>query len=253
MTRVAITGATGNVGRQALEALDDHDVTPMARNEPDDIDIVELDVADGERFHEVIEDHDVLLHLAANPSPEAEWEEVWEPNIQGAFNAYEAALANGLDRVVFASTNHVSHMYNAADPADPESLVEDPAIIRPDDPPRPDSYYGISKVAGEAFGSYYADRHGLEVINLRIGWLMSEDQLAEEAGADDPSRARFARAMWLSPRDCRDAIRSSIVEDVDESPITVNVVSRNAERYLSIAETQNTIGYRPRDDASEVL
>ena len=60
-------------------------------------------------------------------------------------------------------------MYNAVSPDEPESLVESPDVIDPDDPPRPDSYYGVSKVAGEAFGSYYADRHAIEVVNLHIG------------------------------------------------------------------------------------
>lgn len=47
--------------------------------------------------------------------------------------------------------------------------------VDPDDPPNSDSYYGISKVTGEAIGAYYANRHDLEVVNVRIGWLMDED------------------------------------------------------------------------------
>lgn len=252
MTRIAITGGTGDVGRQALEALEDFETTPMARSQADDLDVVELDVSDRDRFLDVLDGYDVLIHLAANPSPDAEWDGVIGPNVEGTYNAYHAAVENDLDRVVFASTNHVAHMYNVSDPADPESLRPEPRTVAPDDPPRPDSYYGVSKVAGEALGAYYADRHGLEVINLRIGWLMDDDDLREtQAAADD--RARFARAMYLSPRDCRNAIRKSVTAPIEESPVTLHVVSRNDDRYFSIVDTIARIGYRPRDCATETL
>ena len=252
MRRVAITGGTGQVGRQAHEALDDQETTPMARSEVDDLDVVELDVSDRERFREVLDGFDVLVHLAANPSPDADWDDVVDPNIEGAYNAYHAAVAHELDRVVFASSNHAIHMDNAADPSDPESLCERPRTVTPRDPPRADSFYGVSKVAGEALGTYFADRHDIEVISLRIGWLMDEDEL-RETQSESADRARFARAMYLSPRDCRDAVRRAVTSSIDDSPLTLHVVSRNDDRYFSITDTCARIGYRPRDNATEVL
>ncbi|MEM4780366.1 MAG: NAD(P)-dependent oxidoreductase [Halalkalicoccus sp.] len=250
--QVAITGADGNVGRQALEALSEHDVTALTHSESEDIDSVVVDVTDAERVEEVLAGHDAVVHLAANPSPDAGWEEVREVNVDGAYNVFEACVETDLDRIVFASSNHVSHMKNAADPAEPESMVEDPSVVDPDDPPRPDSYYGVSKVAGEALGSYYADRHGLEVVNLRIGWLLEGADLAETQEKDD-EHARFARAMWLSPRDCRDAIERATTAELPESPVTVNAISANDDRYLSVTHAIRGIGYRPRDNASEAL
>lgn len=253
MVRVAVTGAAGNVGRQALPALEDHEVTAFTHQERDDIDSTVLDVTDAEAFTDALADHDALVHLAANPSPDANWEDVRAVNVDGVYNAYEAAVANDVDRVVFASTNHVVQMYNIDDPERPETLTTgDVQTVDPDDPPRPDSYYGITKVAGEAFGSYYADRHGLEVLNLRIGWLMTADELRDTQDAPE-NEACFARAMWLSPRDCRDAVRSALTAPVSEACVTVNVVSRNDDRYLSITPTLRRIGYTPRDNATETL
>lgn len=249
--KVAITGANGNVGHQAVEALSDHDVTPITHSETEEMDSEIADVTDAERVSEVLSGHDAVVHLAANPDPDADWEGVREVNVDGAYNVYEAAVENGLDRVVFASSNHVSHMYNAADPAEPESMVEDPAVVDADDPPRPDSYYGVSKVAGEALGDYYADRHGLEVVNLRIGWLLEQEDL-EETQEEGEEHARYARAMWLSPRDCRDAIESATTGDVEGS-VAVNAVSANADRYLSLTHAMRAIGYRPRDNSDEAL
>ncbi|ELZ13806.1 NAD-dependent epimerase/dehydratase [Halovivax asiaticus JCM 14624] len=252
MAIVAITGGTGNVGRQALDALDEHETTVLARSDADDIDVVTLDVTDRDRFVEVLDGYDTLVHLAANPSPWASWDEVLDANVDGTYNAYHAAVENDLDRVVFASTNHTMHMYNAADTAEPESLVEQPRPVFPDDTPRPDSPYGISKVAGEAIGTYFADRYGLTVVNLRIGWLLDDESLRETQSEDD-DHARFARAMYLSPRDCRDALRKSVTHSIEESPLTCHVVSANDERYFSIVEAQTDLGYRPRDNARRVL
>jgi L-arabinose 1-dehydrogenase [NAD(P)+] len=249
---VAITGAAGNVGQQALGALCGHEVTPITHSDHEDLEGPTLDVTDAEAFADALDGHDALVHLAGNPSPDADWEGVLEPNVGGTYNAYEAARRNDLDRVVFASSNHAVQMRNVADPAEPESLCEDARTVRPDDPTRPDSYYGVSKVAAEALGDFYADRHDLEVVNLRIGWLMDEEQLRETQDADE-EKARFARAMWLSPDDCRKAIESSVEADLPESPVTAHAVSRNDERYLSLTETMRNLDYRPRDNAAETL
>lgn len=115
-------------------------------------------------------------------------------------------------------------------------------------------FYGASKAACEGLTKFYADRYGLEVVNLRIGWYMSEDDLKTNSGEDvEPGAARFARSTWLSPRDCRDVHRKAALADIPESPVTVNAVSRNDDRFYSITETMQTLGYEPRDNAAETL
>ncbi|MFB6137053.1 MAG: NAD-dependent epimerase/dehydratase family protein [Halobacteriaceae archaeon] len=253
MADVAITGAAGNVGEETRAALaDDHDLTLVTHRAYDDLDSTVLEIDDREAVADALAGQDVVVHLAANPSPDAAWDDVLGPNVDGTYAVYEAAVSGGVDRVVFASTNHVDQYYNVADPARPETMREDAVTVRPDDPVRPDSYYGVSKVAGEAMGSYYAGRHGIEVVNLRIGWLLTRAELAD-LQEEDEAAARYARVMWLSPRDCRDVVRRAVESDLPESPLTVNAVSRNTERYLSLTETMRSIGYEPRDDSAEAL
>lgn len=255
MAQIAVTGATGNVGREVLAAFEstDHDLTPISRTAYDDIDSQLLNVTDRERFIDLMAGHDILIHLAANPSPSAEWDSVVGPNIEGTYNAYEAAIRNNLDRVVFASTNHAVNMHAVGEPDDPESTKDGP--IEPlgaETPPLADSYYGVSKITGEALGNLYAHREGLEVVNLRIGWLQSTNQLIDNV--DDPEvDTRFARAMFLSPRDCRQAIMAATTTELSANPITANVVSRNDERFLPLTEAHQQLGYQPRDNANELL
>ncbi|ODR79616.1 epimerase [Haladaptatus sp. W1] len=253
MTRIAVTGAGGNVGRESLTALEDHDVTPITHSEHDDIDSVRCDVTDYDALSDALSGHDVVVHLAANPSPEADWRSTVDVNIEGTRNVFEATREHGIRRVVFASSNHAVGMYNAADRTKTETMTTGTAEpISHDDPPRPDSYYGVSKVTGEALGTYYADRHDIEVVNLRIGWLLPEDGLRDTQ--DEPEEhARFARAMWLSPRDCRDVIRAAVTADLPERAVTAHATSRNDDRFLSLLWAERALGYRPRDNATEVL
>ncbi|RDI69750.1 NAD-dependent epimerase/dehydratase family protein, partial [Halopelagius longus] len=167
----------------------------------------------------------------------------------------DAMVENGVDRMVFASSNHAVGMYNAADEHDPEKMtLADAEPVRADAPMRPDSFYGVSKVACEGLTDLYATRHGLDVVNLRIGWYMSAEDLESNTGDDvEPEKARFARSTWLSPRDCRDVHRKAALSDLSESPVTVNAVSRNDDRYFSLTETMQAIGYEPRDNSAEVL
>ena len=255
MTRIAITGAGGNVGRELLDAFDDSEVLAFTHSEHDDIDSERLDVTDPDDVTEKLDDIDVVIHLAGASSPDADWETVSATNIQGTKHVLDAAVENAVDRVVFASSNHAVGRYNVdVELDDPETMTLGHARpVRAEAPPRPDSYYGVSKVACEALTNYYADVEGLDVMNLRIGWYMTRDALRAETADGEPGHVRFARAIWLSPRDCRDVHRKAATVDLPETPVTVNAVSRNDDRFHSITETIRLLGYEPRDNAAEVL
>lgn len=256
MVRIALTGAGGNVGRELLGAFgDDHEVVPFTHSVHEDIDSELLDVTDADEVAEKVDDVDVVVHLAGASSPSADWDVASKTNVHGTKYVLDAMVENGIDRMVFASSNHAVGMYNAADGDDPERMTLGAARpVRPDTPPRPDSLYGVSKVACEGLTNLYADRYDIEVVNLRIGWYMSEADLETNAGGDvEPERARFARATWLSPHDCRDVHRKAALADLPETPITVNAVSRNDDRFYSITETAQKLGYESRDNSAETL
>ncbi|WP_254530507.1 NAD-dependent epimerase/dehydratase family protein [Natrinema gelatinilyticum] len=255
MTRIAITGVTGNVGREAIDAFpdDDHELTLFSHSETDELDATPLEITDREAFVDVLEGQDVLIHLAANPSPRAAWDELRGPNVDGLYNAFEAAVENDLERVVFSSSNHAVNMHNTVSVVRPESTVATPAIVRPDGRADPDTFYGVTKVFGEAMGSYYAKRHGFDVVNLRIGWLLTRDELRQECRERDGAGERFARAMWISPGDCRRVLNAAATSTLEDSPLIAHGISDNSERFLSLAETMQTLEYRPQDDSEAVL
>jgi L-arabinose 1-dehydrogenase [NAD(P)+] len=252
MARIAVTGAAGSVGRETLDALNEHEVVPITHREHDDLDSTVLEVENESALIDAFEGCDTVVHMAADPAATAPWESVLQANIDGTKNVFEAATRTGVDRVIFGSSNHVTHMYNMSDPTNPGTTRADSSVVSPADPFRPSSYYGVSKLAGEGLGSLYADRDGLEVINLRIGYLQNAETLREHQ-SDEPDRARQSRAMFLSPRDYRQAIQQAVDVGTNENPLTVNIVSRNDDRYHSIIKTIRALGYRPRENSAEIL
>lgn len=257
MTHIAVTGAAGRVGSTVLEAFADRPVTAVdvspVDNGHDGHGFVEADVTDDvETLVDAFPDGGTVVHLAARSGADEPWERVRGPNVDGTHHVYEAARRAGTARVVFASSNHVTGMHNAADPEVPESLRADARALAVDSPVAPTGFYGVSKVAGEAFGRLAADRHGVEVVNLRIGWHLTPGELV--ALQDEPeATARYARAMYLSPRDCRHAFRRAVDADLPENPLTVHVTSANRDRTLGLTHTMRALGYEPRDDSAAVL
>ena len=143
--------------------------------------------------------------------------------IVGTGNLFVAARRNGVERVVFASSNHATGFYRVGQPVDPGL------------PPRPDSRYGVSKVFGEALGRLYADKHGLAVACLRIGSFRERPQNAREL------------RTWISHRDTVQLVRRCI----DAPPfhfIVVYGVSANTRNEWK-DESAPLIGYRPEDNA----
>ena len=249
---IAITGAAGTVGREALAAFEAYDVTPMTYHAHDDLDSDIVALEDREAVHDAIDGADVVVHLAANPNPGADWDDLIGPNVEGTHNVYRAAAETGVGRVVFASSNHVLQNHVFESEFDVDSFPERPAAISADNPYRPDSYYGVTKVTGEALGSFHADRDGIEVVNLRIGWLLTRAEL-EATQAEDDRLAHFARALWLSPRDCRQGLRKAATEPLAENPLSASLVSANREGYFSLVEARRGFEYAPRDDSADVV
>jgi nucleoside-diphosphate-sugar epimerase len=236
--RVAVTGGTGRIGGLLGMFLGHRfDFRFLSEDDADVTDLGALERAFGGM--------EGVVHLAANADAEAGWEEVHGPNIVGAYNAYEAAKRAGVRRFVFASSNHAMGMYlhDADRFADPDHPVE----VRADDPVRPDGLYGASKAWGEALGRLYAERDGLEVVCLRIGWVPDEDEPPSPADSPGEPRAiaRRAPAMWLSHRDCATLIEAALTADV--SFAIVNGVSDNRGRWFSLDEGRQLLGWEPQD------
>ena len=236
--RVAITGGDGLIGGILRDRLAGRfDLRVLTREDADLQDLPALEQAFART--------DAVVHLAATAETAAEWNDLVGPNVIGAYHAFEAARRAGVRRVVFASSNHVvgMEMWDDQHFADPERPTE----VGTDGPVRPDSLYGATKAWGEALGRLYAERHELEVICLRIGWVTDDDLPPEpERPRDEPPQvARRARGMWLSHRDCATLVDAALSADVRFA--IVNGVGDNVGRWLSLDEGRRLLDWQPQD------
>jgi uronate dehydrogenase len=214
----------GLAGRYALMRLADiAPLEPAGEGEA----CVRADLLDMASLVAAMAGIDCVIHMAGVPvEPETNaWEQVLPANIVGVHNLFEAARIAGVKRVLFASSHHAAGFHRRDTPT-AQTLV-----------PRPDSYYGVSKVFGEAMGRMYADKFGLQVLSLRIG-----------AYRERPSDPRQL-AVWISPRDMVELVRCGI-EAPDFGYATVYGVSGNTRNFWDNS-TVAFLGYEPRDNAEK--
>ena len=230
--RVLLTGADGSLGRILRDGL--KGVWPVLRlchRRPlgDPKPGEEICLANFEVFQEVdaiMEGVDAVLHFGA-AAEETDWEKIEASNILGTYNIFEAARCQGVKRIIYASSSHITGFYRREQ------------TLSGTEPPRPDSLYGVSKAFSEALGRHYADKYGVGVINLRIGTCR-----------EYPVNRRML-STWLSHRDFVQLVRICLeVPRVHYE--TVWGVSGN-ERSWWDNQAAYRLGYRPKDNAEDYL
>jgi len=226
--RVLITGAAGTIGRDLREGLRGRyellRLLDVAEQEPARDaaeEIVTANVADGAAMRAAAEGMDAIVHLAAMPT-DVPFDVLLEPNIVGTQRVFEAAVAAGVPRVVYASSHHTAGFWPRSHP------------MRVTDPVRPDSHYGVSKVFGEAVGRLHHDKHGLQVACLRI-----------QSWTAKPTDTRHL-ASWLSPRDGVELVHRCLVADGLGFAVIWGV-SANSRSWL-VQEDLGWLGWAPQDD-----
>ena len=232
--RILVTGAAGRIG-SAFRALApsrlslrlaDRDTASL----PHGADVMVVDVANLDECRRACVGIDTVLHLAADPGPVSDfYRSLLDANIKGAFNIFRAAADAGCRRVVFASSAQTIEGY----PEDRQVTVKDPV--------RPANLYGVTKVFGEALGSYFATQEGLSVIAVRIANFASFTA-GERHSARDVS-------AFLSHRDCVQLLVKAIEAENVHFAI-VNGVSNNRYKRLALEESRELLGYAPEDDVN---
>jgi nucleoside-diphosphate-sugar epimerase len=247
--RLLITGASGLLGRILMEGLrGDYAVTGLDVRAPRGAGIRRVDMTKLRAAERTFAGAELVLDLAANPSTSISWREASKQNLPPTLNALEAARRVGARRLVYASSNHVTGMYEHEEPY--SSIVSgnyaglDPAgipMISSAHPVRPDGPYAVSKAFGEAAGRYYADAFGLSVVCLRIGTVNSE------------GRPRNPReyATLLTHADLIHLVNCCLRAPEDLRFGIFYGVSANRWRFWEIADAEDAVGYRPRDNAED--
>jgi uronate dehydrogenase len=230
MNRVLVTGAAGGIGTRLRTLLKGiypdirwSDLKTPADLAPDEK-FIPADLAVMNEVEKAVDGVQGIVHLGGF-SVEGPWDTILNANIVGCYNLFEAARQAGVERIVFASSNHAVGFYPRQ------------RRIGTDDAVRPDSRYGVSKAFGEALAALYAYKHGLRVTCLRIGNF-----------GDAPVDKRRL-SIWLAPQDLVQLIRIGL-EHPDIRHEIFYGASDNARTFWDNSAAFR-YGYRPQGRAED--
>ena len=232
--KLLLTGANGKIGRRLhieLEKRGTYDILGVDIEPDQDSNVVQLDVTEAARLEALIVGVHTVLHFAWAKDEEDFLGKVLPLNVTGAYHLYEAARKNGVKRIIFASSNHVTGFYRVGEQ------------VKPEDPYQPDSFYGLSKCYIELLGRYYADKYGISSINIRIGNF---------SGDDRPLSERASR-IWISCRDMVQLTVCCIEAEPSISFLSLYGTSANTSNYYDIGYLEDLIGYKPEDNAAALM
>lgn len=247
LVRIVVTGAAGLIGSVLVPALSEEaNVLGVDRRRGRRPGIRRADLTRLGATRAAVRGADVVIDLAARSAADSTWHDVERTNIRISMNVFEASRLEHVPRVIVASSNHVTGLYEREEPY--ASIVSgrydglDPAVIRRirvGDPVRPDGFYALGKLLAESTGRYYSDVHGLSVMCLRIGTVNQ---------ADAPTNPRHF-ATLLTHADLLQLIRCCI-----HAPDSLRFgvfygVSANTWRLWEISDAASAIGFAPQDDA----
>ncbi|HTP63556.1 MAG TPA: NAD(P)-dependent oxidoreductase [Burkholderiales bacterium] len=227
MKTILITGAAGDVGthlrrelagKYKIIASDLRDLKEKFKGQV----FKRADISKMSHALRITKGVDAIVHLGGY-SVEGPWEGILNANIIGCYNVFEAARRNGVKRILFPTSNHAVGFYRRDQTIDHRVYI------------KPDSRYGVSKVFGEALGSLYADKYGMQVFCMRIGNV-------------NPAPIDKRRlSILFTPRDLAQLVTIGI-EHPDIRFEIVYGISRNKRAWYDNSNAYR-LGYKPQDDS----
>ncbi len=237
------TGSLRNL--QAADGRHTGDGSPEAPGTDRRLELMIGDIRDERLVRRALRNAECVFHLAAVPPSAAALTnplELHAVNVQGTLNVLQAAAAEGVPRVIFASCASV---YGAA-AAMP---------IGEDCPAQPVSVFAASKLAGEVYCRAYHSAHKLATVSLRYFTVYGPRQNGFAEGALVPTLidALRRRRRPLIAADGRMAQDFLYVEDAVQATLAAAVSPGAAGRAINVGSGQATSALEVLDILKRLL
>lgn len=231
--KVLVAGAAGSIGRVVTVGLADRGHTVLGLDRAPQPEGFEgtwhtADCTDPDAVWAVFDEQplDAVVHLAGHPG-EASLPDSLASHVHTTGALLDAMVGHGVDRFVYASSNHAVGRTPRAD------------LVGVDVRPRPDTFYGVGKVAAEAVMSLYADRYGIDAVACRIGSFLERPETVRSL------------STWLSHDDCVRMVDAALTAPAPGFAVLYGI-SANTRAWWDL-EAGRALGYQPQDDAEEFL
>ena len=239
---ILITGSEGLIGRLLSSKLSRCTITSLDQVHSNSARYVRSNLQSVSELNDKLTEFlpfDCVVHLAAECNSRAPWNTVLVNNIIATRTIFEFARENKVPQIIFASSNHVTGLYEGI----PPSLHLKPRgteNITSEMPICPDGYYGVSKAFGEALGKYFSDRFNIRTTCLRIGSVLQDD---------NPSINKRYRSTWLSHDDLVMLFEAALNSNVKYG--IYYGVSNNKMRFWDLKNAEEELNFFPQDNADD--
>lgn len=233
--KVLVTGASGYLGQSLCEVLsEDYDLIRMDVVEtPGPGEFLAASVTNREVLDSACARADALViaHMAPNRPDVYDWpDECLDINVRGAALAFEAAVRNGIRRVVLISSISVVGGHCS------------PGFTTAEMPFAPVNLYSMTKVLQEEVAEYYHRLRGLEIVVLRPAYILREDSLVNKYGKKRDS------ITWhcIDPRDIGHAVRCGLQLPDLSYEVFYLAAGPGAEEHVDLEPNKVRLGWTPR-------
>ncbi len=201
------------------------------------------DLSNKSELKEVFKGIDAIVHMAADPDDQAPWESTLKNNIEATQHLFEAAVASGVRRVIYASSIQVNfgyfrnvEPYKSIFEMNYQNVPETFNRISVEAPTWPVNFYGSSKVFGETLARMYSSTTHLSCICIRMGGVHSQDQVPQAVLPNASTKNDMARIVECCLK-APDAVQFE----------TVYGLSNSDYRWVDLDHSAKAVGYQPED------
>ena len=232
---ILVTGSSGRIGRAVVAELQarGHELRGFDRvPTPGVADMIVGTLTSHADIARAMDGVHTLIHLAATPDDADFLAEIVPNNIIGVYHIFEEAQKASVKRLIVASSGQVVWYQR----------MKGPLPIGVEVQPTPRYWYAAAKMFLEAAGRSFAEKFGIEVIAVRLGWCPRTPEQVEEIRAEE-----WAQDVYLSPGDAGRFFACAAEATLNEKFNVVYATSKPKRLMYDLETTKKLLGFAPRE------